>query len=314
LTDPLKLTVAIPTCNGGRHLASALQSIFAQAGADFAVLISDDRSEDQTLEIVRAEAGDCAHVSVNSERLGLARNWNRCVELAGTPLVAIFHQDDMMHPGHIAAHLAAFQSNPALGLVCSAAAVIDGEGREVASSVIERADLGPCDRVYPPGAFLAELSETNPVRCSGVTLSAKAHAESGGFDPSYRYVVDWDFWIRVATKRCVTWLAQPSVSVRWHSASETHRFKTGTEDLDETVRLLDAFYEAEGPHVPDAERHRDRAGKRLARAFLNRAYDASKAGDRPLVRLCLKRAFHLWPPIISRIMFDPRLLGRLMFG
>ncbi len=75
------LTVAVPTCNGARHLEEALRSVLAQEGIAFELLVSDDRSDDGTLEIVRAAAGDRVRIEVNSERLGLAGNWNRCAAL-----------------------------------------------------------------------------------------------------------------------------------------------------------------------------------------------------------------------------------------
>ncbi len=54
------LTVAVPTCNGAAHLAETLRSILTQEGPEFELVISDDRSDDQTLELVRAVAGDRA--------------------------------------------------------------------------------------------------------------------------------------------------------------------------------------------------------------------------------------------------------------
>ena len=184
--------------------------------------------------MVGDEAGDHSRVVINSERLGLAGNWNQCVALSGTPFVAIFHQDDVMRPGHLAAHLAAFQVDERIGLVDSASEVIDAEGQSVPEAVVERGGLGPIDRTFGPGQALPELARGNPIRCSAVTLRAAAHADVGGFDPSYRYVVDWDFWLRVARRWGVAWLARPSVAVRWHPASETHRFQAGTLDLEET--------------------------------------------------------------------------------
>ena len=100
---------------------------------------------------------------------------------------------------------------------------------------------------FPPGDFAEFFREENPLRCSAVVTSRAAHAEVGGFDPSYRYVVDWEFWYRVARKYAVSWqLHEPTVLVRWHAASETHRFKTGTDDLEETARLLDFIHRASG--------------------------------------------------------------------
>ena len=56
-TNP-SLTVAIPTCNGARHLAEALRSVLSQEGVAFELVVSDDRSDDDTLEVVRRAAGD----------------------------------------------------------------------------------------------------------------------------------------------------------------------------------------------------------------------------------------------------------------
>jgi glycosyltransferase involved in cell wall biosynthesis len=302
-----ELTVAIPTFNGSRHIADALRGILAQAHTEFDLLISDDRSDDETLELVRAIAGDRARIEVNAERLGLAGNWNRCVALSGTPLVAIFHQDDVMYPGHLQSHLAHFQNDRALGLVASAADVIDQEGREVSASVVERGGLGSSDRIFAAGESLRFLATGNPLRCSGITLRAEAHAEAGGFDPSYRYVVDWEFWLRLARGWGLAWLTKPTVAIRWHAASETHRFKTGTTDLDETLRLLDDLYSKEGTHWPDARSLRRTAERKVARAFLNRAYVALREGDALFARSCLKRALALWPGILGTLACDPRL-------
>jgi glycosyltransferase involved in cell wall biosynthesis len=306
-----QLTVAIPTCNGARHLADALRGVLAQEGVAFELVVSDDRSDDETLAIVRELAGDRARVAVNGERLGLAGNWDRCVALARAPWVAVFHQDDVMYPGHLAAHASAIEADPRLGLVWSAADLIDDAGAPVAGMAIERGELGPPDRTFAPGALLPELAVGNPMRCSAVTIRVAAHAEAGGFDPSYRYALDWDFWLRVARRWPVAWLSRPTVAVRWHPASETHRFKAGTTDLDEQVRLLDALYNREAAAWPDARRLRRDADRRLARAFLNRAHEALRGGDPALARRCLKRSVTLSPRILGTIARDPRLCAQM---
>ena len=301
------MTVALPTCDGARHLRAAFAGIRDQGSTPFDMVISDDRSDDGTLAMVAELFGDRARVSVNSERLGLAGNWNRCAELSRTEHVAIFHQDDVMKPGHLAAHLAAFQLHPHLGLVASAAEVIDGEGRDVPETVVGRGGCGDRDRTFEAGEFVEELAIGNPLRCSAVSLSARAHEAVGGFDPAFRYVVDWDFWLKVARRYPVAWLASPTVAIRWHPASETHRFKHGTADLDETSRLLDEIERVDGIRLRSLGEWRRMADRRVARAFLNRAHESLKSGNVVLARSCLHRLIGLSPATLGSIARDPRL-------
>jgi glycosyltransferase involved in cell wall biosynthesis len=301
------LTVAVPTCNGAAHLTDAIHSIVTQEGISFELVVSDDCSDDNTLAVVRAVAGDRARIEVNSQRLGLAGNWNRCVALCHTPLIAIFHQDDVMMPGHLAAHAASFASDESIGLVASASEVIDERGETVPETKIGRGGLGPVDRVYRPGELAAAMVGGNPLRCSAVTLRRAAFEDVGGFDPSYRYVLDWDLWLRLSRRWNVAWLARPSVQVRWHPASETHRFKAGRGDLDETSRLLEQLFAIDLNDRPDVDRLRRAANRRLARAFLNRAHDALRAGRPELARDALLRGFTRAPSLLGTILRHPRL-------
>ncbi len=305
LPDP-PLTVAIPTYNGAAHVALALRSIIRQDGVAFELIVSDDHSDDNTLDVVRGTAGDRARIDAHGERLGLAGNWNRCAALCRTPLLAIFHQDDVMKPGHLKAHAAALAADDRLGLVASASEVIDERGGLVAPTVVEPGGLGPISRTLEPGALAAEMSLGNPLRCSAVTMRLAAFTEAGGFDASYRYVLDWDFWLRVSRRWGVAWLSTPTVQVRWHTASETHRLKTGTADLDETSRFLELLFAVDLKDRADAPRLRRAANLRVSRALLNRAHDALHARDSKLACDCLHRAVHRSPRVITTLLGDPR--------
>lgn len=331
-----QITVAIPTYNGRAYIEQALRSVLAQDPPPFELIVCDDRSEDETLEVVRRLAGDRAQVVVNSERLGLAGNWNRCVELAATDWVAVFHQDDVMRPGHLALHAAVIAelADPgATAFVGGQAEAIDEVGETLDPRVIDwgvvDAKRGGYERQvvlnelwrvleYGVGEFLRELAVSNPVRCSAVTLNRSHHRAIGGFDPAWKYALDWDYWVRAARAAGVAWVvaagAQPTVAFRWHGGSETHRFRVGTLDLDEQARLLESLFANDGAHWSDARGLKRAANERLARGYLNRAYVAAKAGDGMLCRRALKEAWSYWPGICGLILTHPRLAARLASG
>jgi glycosyltransferase involved in cell wall biosynthesis len=309
--EPL-LTVAIPTCNGETHLAETLDSVLGQQGAAFELIVSDDHSEDGTLDQVRQRAGPRARMVANDRRLGLAGNWNQCVALCNTPLIAIIHQDDVLAPGHLAGHMETFLRDERIGLVASASMVIDEQGRDVPQFIVDPGGLGPKDRVFEPGTLFEAFAAGNPLRCSAVSIRVDAYRDVLGFDPSFRYVLDWDFWIRVSRRWRVAWLAEPTVQVRWHLASATHRFKAGRDDLDETRRLLDHLFGEATADQSQVKRLRKQSMRRLARAFLNRAHDAMHAGRIELARDCFVEALALSPRAGMTILADPRLGAQLV--
>ncbi len=226
--------------------------------------------------------------------------------------MAVVHQDDRLRPGHLALHLEALECDPAVGIVASGSGVIDDTGAEVPATVVDRGGLGASDRTFAAGEALSVLAPGNPLRCSAVSIRASSHADVGGFDPRFGYVVDWDFWIRVARRWSLAWRAATTVDVRWHPSSETHRFKTGVTDLEETEQVYESLRRelvAEGS--PIAEFDRAPRWPVSARAHLNRAHGAVRAGDGTMARECLRRAFHLAPRILGSIAADPRLAAQM---
>jgi glycosyltransferase involved in cell wall biosynthesis len=313
VSDAAWLTVAIPTFNGARHLADAVRSVLAQQlpGPKPTLLILDDRSEDQTVAIARDVAGARARIEINGERLGLAGNWNRCVELSTTPWVAIFHQDDVMTPHHLAGHLHQVRDRADCGFVCGNFEVIDERGHPVSPRAIER--VAPRrSGVFEAGEFVSELATRNPIRCSTATLNRAAHASAGGFDKRWRYVVDWDYWFRVAKRFPVAWIDKPTVAIRWHDLSETQRFRSTTDDIDEVATLLEQQSSEVRINPSLASVSRAEVNRRLARAYLNRAYEAARNGDQLLAKSALRSAQARNPSIRWHLLKDPRLTWRLL--
>ena len=306
-------TVAIPTYNGAEHLREAVESAKNQEGIDLAFVLSDDRSEDDTIAIAREVLGDRLKITINSERLGLAGNWNQCARLSQTPLIAILHQDDILLKNHLANHFAAFQKDPRIGLCAGASRVIDHAGDPVPESIVGVGGLGLENRIFQAGELLPLMTEGNPFRCSAVSLRRLAFEKIGGFDPRLKYVVDWDFWIKIARTNAVAWLAEPTVLIRWHLQSETHRFANGTLDLEESAQLMNGLLDELGGETEVLKALRFRASRTLGRAYLNRAYLAAKSSNALLAKRSISKSWQLdRRGLLKQLATDPALAARLL--
>ena len=72
------VSIVIATYNGERHLADQLRSILDQTSPPNEVVVSDDGSDDCTLDLVRAFAASApfpVHIYRNEARLGYSENF-----------------------------------------------------------------------------------------------------------------------------------------------------------------------------------------------------------------------------------------------
>lgn len=94
------LSVCIPVHNGGEFLAGALDSVLAQTAADFAIVISDNASTDDTPAIVERYARHDSRIqaSRSEEFLAQADSINRALDLAETEWIKPLCHDDRLEP------------------------------------------------------------------------------------------------------------------------------------------------------------------------------------------------------------------------
>jgi glycosyltransferase involved in cell wall biosynthesis len=94
------VSVCIPTYNGGKYLRETLDSVLAQTYKVFELLVVDDRSSDDTHDILREYSARDKRIRIvrNEKNLGLVGNWNRCVELAYGDWIKFVFQDDIIAP------------------------------------------------------------------------------------------------------------------------------------------------------------------------------------------------------------------------
>jgi glycosyltransferase involved in cell wall biosynthesis len=92
------ISVCIPTYNGAKYIAQTIESILNQTFTDVEIIVSDDGSSDNTLEIV-GSFNDPRIVRIDRlSKVGAEANWNNAVATASASLVKLVCQDDLLYP------------------------------------------------------------------------------------------------------------------------------------------------------------------------------------------------------------------------
>lgn len=145
---PIPTSIAVCTYNGELYLQEQLDSLLAQTQLPGQIVIRDDHSTDGTPSILRAFAltaqarGIAVDLQFNSENLGYRRNFDGALRACTGELVFLCDQDDIWHSCKLERFCAKFDERPELLALHSDAALIDGEGRQLASTLFKSLRVG----------------------------------------------------------------------------------------------------------------------------------------------------------------------------
>lgn len=244
MTAPPLVAVITPTFEHARYIGRCIETVLAQSLTRWEMVIVDDGSTDQTVEIARSYADTRIRV-VSGERRGMAglgATYNTALSLSMAPLVAVLEGDDEWPPEKLALQAAAFEDADVV-LSYGAAELVDEAGcryarysRAPRSAAIARND--------PPGSILEALAAHNFVVASTVLARRSALDRIGGFwQPNGIPYVDHPTWLRLALEGRFD--RRPEVVGRWrrHASQWTTRTSADT-DPDRTPYVAEVLREA----------------------------------------------------------------------
>jgi glycosyltransferase involved in cell wall biosynthesis len=187
-------SVMIPTYNPRPdHLEQALRSVLVQdPGPDrMQIEVMDDCSTGvDVAELVKRIAGERIAFYRNAENLGLARNWNRCIDRSNGTWIHILHQDDYVLPGFYEQLEQTQSAHPEVSLVAARSFFVDRDGYiEGATPRVRSLENG--------GNDVQSFYYQNPIQCPGVVVRKSFYEQHGQFRTDLSYALDWELWARI---------------------------------------------------------------------------------------------------------------------
>jgi glycosyltransferase involved in cell wall biosynthesis len=120
-----RVAVVIPSYNAAEHIRETLQSVLSQEGVDFDVLLLDDASSDNTVEIAHSFEDPRLRVVQNRVNLGRVGNMNQSFGMISAEYVARLDHDDVAAPGRLALQASFLDKHPSVTIVGSQMQLFD---------------------------------------------------------------------------------------------------------------------------------------------------------------------------------------------
>lgn len=123
----IKVTVGIPVYNAGRFLHDAIHSVLVQTFQNFELIITDDGSTDNSLEIAKSFKDNRVKVISDGLNKGIAFRLNEQISMARGDFFIRMDADDLMFPDRIEKQVSFLENHPDIDAIGSQAIVINDE-------------------------------------------------------------------------------------------------------------------------------------------------------------------------------------------
>lgn len=179
------ISVVVPVHNGARWIGETLASLYAQSESDFEIVLVDDASSDELLQVLAEHPDPRLRITHLARNVGVSAARNHGIDLARGRYIAFCDADDLCLPDRFVRQLAFLKQHPDIGLCGSAFTTFDTADRE---TVFNSASSEEIRRT---------LMHRNSFGLSTVMARAdvlKAHR----FDQSLNVAEDYELWTRLA--------------------------------------------------------------------------------------------------------------------
>ncbi len=226
------VSVVIPAYNHADFLEGAIASVLGQSHAQIELIVVNDGSTDataETLDALEQRFADSRFKVIHQENAGQAKALEAGWNAASGAVLGYLSADDLLDKTAAADSLAALQGAPdAVATYCDYR-LIDQAGRIIRNVAAPAYDYEHmlCDVICLPGP--------------GAFFTRDAYRETGAWDPNYRQMPDYDFWLRMGLLGDFVHISKTLASFRIHEGSQTYS-RTTPERAQEPIRIIEGLF------------------------------------------------------------------------
>ena len=191
-------SVIIPLYNKAPYIAKAIESVLGQTYRDFEVIVIDDGSTDQSLEVAKTFENKSITI-VSQPNSGVSTARNNGVKLAKYPYICFLDADDWWHPTFLEEMKRLITDFPDAGIYGSGYYIVKNGQERIAPIGVpqgfERGIIDYCE-VYAKTLCM-------PLTSISVVIPKHIFDEEKGFKSQLKFGEDFDLWIRITLKHKV---------------------------------------------------------------------------------------------------------------
>ena len=203
MSNPVLVSVVLPTYNRARLLSNAIQTVLNQSHSNLELIIVDDGSDDDTPQVVAGFGDPRVRYTAHSVNRGAAAACNTGIRLATGDYVAFQDSDDIWRQDKLTAQLGALRKSDVAVCVCSNRLLSTREVSEVIRA----------DGEMSGDEVIKYLLGGSNVSMQTLVAETKVLREAGGFDESLEVSEDSELCMRLALRHNFVFVSRVLVDI-----------------------------------------------------------------------------------------------------
>lgn len=280
-----RVSVVIPCYNYGRYLQQCVDSVTSkQPGIEVDVIIVDDKSTDDSVEIAQAIAQADKRVRLirHEKNRGHIATYNDGLDAATGEFVLLLSADDLATPGALTRAAELLAAEPSVGLVYGNSIQFSGDPPESRSE-------GRDWIIWSGVDWLRRRCRSgyNVVASPEVVMRTSVLRAIGGYRADLPHAGDFEMWLRTSAVSDIGFLVGVDQAYYRHHAVNMNRkdFSSGTArgqlvDLTQRWQSFEAVFADVGGRLEEGARLLQIARSTMARQALDRINYAYARGFR----------------------------------
>jgi glycosyltransferase involved in cell wall biosynthesis len=272
--------VIVPCYNYAQYLRECVQSVLSQPGVAVRVLVIDDASPDNTLQVGQDLAASDPRVEFRRHPVnkGHIATYNEgLLDWSTAEYTVLISADDMLAPGSLGRAVQIMEADKTIGMVYGRTVHFKDQA-ELSSTTHTKFSYGRSS-----GAEWLERrcrAGHNVITSPEVVVRGTIQRAVGGYRPELPHTGDLEMWLRIAAVSDIAYVKQTQAFYRLHPENMT-KSRNSFVDISQRRAAFDAFRQYH-EHVAGVDRLHDLARRALAREALwsaCRAYDRDEVAE-----------------------------------
>jgi glycosyltransferase involved in cell wall biosynthesis len=194
LTEFPLVTVIASCYNHEKFVVECLEGIRAQTYSNIQLIITDDCSTDQSVEVIsnwiETHQAKCSFVH-HKINVGFPKTLNEVLRMAEGKYISIISADDIWLPEFIENHVKVFEDfGESIGVVYGRSYTMDEQGNRLPETI-------PYYSPNPEGNVLSDLLNRNFIPANTVMIRRSCYNKAGYYDEDL-IGEGYDMWLRIA--------------------------------------------------------------------------------------------------------------------